>query len=245
MTKGKSLLVLLMVAAASAGALAVELDLKASASVDILDKYIWRGQQVGNKGVIQPSATIGQGGYSFNIWANMPINKNDSSGKPWNVQEFDYTFDYSGSYEKFAYSGGFIIYDYPNTLNATAQELYGSVGYDTFLSPSLEIYKGTYKVTGFYIKAAIEHSIELTETLALELGSSLAWADNQYNKTYFGGAPAGFNDFVLSAALPIDIGGVPLIPSLSYVTLVDDKVRAGHGPKSDNWILGIGSAIEF
>jgi len=245
MMKGKYIMVLLTVAAAGSSALAVELDLDASASVDIFDKYVWRGQQVGNQTVIQPSATIGQSGYSFNIWGNMPITKNDSSGKPWNIQEFDYTFDYSGSYEKFSYSGGFIIYDFPNTLNLTAHEIYGTVGYDTFLSPSLEIYKGTYKATGFYIKAVIEHSIELTETLALDLGSSLAWADNQYNKTYFNGAPAGFNDFILSAALPIDIGGVPLVPSLSYVTLMDDKVRAGHGPKSDNWILGLGSAIEF
>jgi hypothetical protein len=245
MMKGKSILILLAVAAVSTSAMAVELDLEASASVDIFDKYVWRGQQVGNKTVIQPSATIGQGAYSFNVWGNMPILKNDSSGKPWSFQELNYILDYAGSYDKFSYSGGFIIYDFPNTLNLTAHEIYGTVGYDTFLSPSLEIYKGTYKATGFYVKAAIEHSLELTETLALDLGSSLAWADNQYNKTYFGGAPAGFNDFVLSAALPIDVAGVPIVPSLSYVTLVDDKVRAGHGPKSDNWILGVGSAIEF
>lgn len=244
--KGKSLLVLLAVMAASGSAwAAVELDLEASAAADIFDKYVWRGQQVGNQTVIQPSATIGQGAYSFNIWGNMPITKNDSSGKPWNIQEFDYTLDYSGSYDKFSYSGGFIIYDYPRTIDATAHEIYGAVGYDCFLSPSVSIYKGTYKATGFYIRAAIEHSIELTETLALDLGSSLAWADNQYNKTYFNGAPAGLNDFILSAALPIDVGGVPLVPSLSYVTLMDSKVRAGHGPKSDNWILGIGSSIEF
>lgn len=243
MMKGKSLLVLLMVAAASSSALAIELD--ASASADIFDKFVWRGQQVGNKAVLQPSATIGKDGYSLNIWGNMPLNKNDSSGKPWNFQRLDYTLDYSGSYEQFSYSGGFIIYDFPNTIDMTAQEIYGIVGYDCFLAPSLSIYKGTYGATGFYVKAAIEHSLELTETLALDLGGSLAWADNQYNKTYFSGAPAGFNDFVLIAALPLDLGGVPLVPSLSYVTLMDNKVRAGHGPKSDNWILGIGSSIEF
>ncbi len=245
MMKGKSLLVLLVLAVVSGSAMAVELDLKASASADIFDKYVWRGQQVGNQTVVQPSAKVGHGAYSFEVWGNMPITKNDSSGKPWNFQELNYIFDYAGSCDKFNYSGGFIIYDYPRTVNATAHEVYGTVGYDCFLAPSLEIYKGSYKATGFYIKAAIEHSIEMTETLALDLGSSLAWGDNQYNKFYFGGAPAGLNDFVLSAALPLDIGGVPLVPSLSYVTLMDSKVRAGHGPRGDNWILGVGSSIEF
>lgn len=244
MIRSKSLWVLLTVATASSGAMAVELD--ASASVDIYDKYVWRGIETGKKGVIQPSATVGKNGFSFNLWGNMPINKDDYSGKPWAFNELNYTLDYSGSYEQFNYAAGYIIYDFPRNLDSTLQEIYGSVGMDILLSPTLSVYKGTYRATGFYVNLGVGHSIELTENLALDLGSSLGWADNQYNKFYFSGAPAGFNDFVVSAALPIDIAGIPLTPSLSYVTMVDDKVRGGNSPKkNDNWIIGIGSSIEF
>ncbi|MFC1761864.1 hypothetical protein ACFL6U_07260 [Planctomycetota bacterium] len=243
MMKGKKLLVLLVLAASSASVIAAELDVELGA--DIFDKYVWRGQQVGNQGVIQPSATIGTKGYSFNVWGNMPMTKNDASGQAWNFQELDYTLDYSGTYEGFNYSAGYIYYTYPRTSDTTAQEIYGAVGMDTFLSPTLSIYKGTYGVSGFYINLAAEHSLELTETLSLDLASSLGWGDNQYNKSYFSGAPAGLNDLVLSAALPVDVGGVTLVPSLSYVTLVNNKVRQGHTPKSDNWIIGIGTTFEF
>ena len=97
-----------------ASALAAELD--ASLSADFFDKYIWRGQMLGLKAVVQPSATIGKDGFSLNVWGNMPLSNEDSAGRSTNFNELDYTLDYSGEAGMIGYSAGFILYTFPRPV---------------------------------------------------------------------------------------------------------------------------------
>ena len=101
---------------------------------------------LGHMGVVQPSATIGKGGASLNVWGNMPMNDSDPAGKPWAFNELDYTLDYSGSAGIMGYSAGFILYTFPRPVSqqpqpASTQEIYGSLGFDTLLAPSITVYK--------------------------------------------------------------------------------------------------------
>ena len=38
-----------------------------------VSKYIWRGQRLTNDWSVQPSVTVGYGGFSFNAWGTMEI----------------------------------------------------------------------------------------------------------------------------------------------------------------------------
>ncbi|MHC4682672.1 MAG: hypothetical protein ACYTEK_28850 [Planctomycetota bacterium] len=53
---------------------------------------------------------------------------------------------------------------------------------------------------------------------------------------------------LLSLALPFEIGGLTVTPSVNYVTLVSDEIRRtdAYGRDSDDmWYAGIGFAKEF
>lgn len=258
MLKGKSVLVFSLVAVMSAGVFAAQLDVELGA--DVFDKYIWRGQNLGNKPVIQPSATIGKAGYSLNVWGNMPIHDKDVAGRAWNFNEVDYTLDYSGTAGMVNYSGGFIVYTFPRPVIAQpsspeAHEIYAGVGFDVFLAPEVTIYRGTKASDGFYLNAAVSHSLGLTEDLSLDLGASLAWADNKYNQDYWGTKKQALNDLVLSASIPVTVGGVDIVPSLSYTTLASSRIRSANatqqsggtfqGTGNDFWVLGVSAAIAF
>jgi hypothetical protein len=251
MIKGKGLLVLLTIAAAGASAMAAELDV--SLSADFFDKYIWRGQMLGLSGVVQPSVTVGKAGASLNVWGNMPMTSEDPAGKPWAFNELDYTLDYSGEAGIVGYSTGFILYTFPRPVinqptPKTTNEIYGSVGFDVLLSPSVTVYKDIKEIGGWYINAGIGHSIPLGDMLALDLSASLGWGDNKYNRGYWSGASGGLNDLALTAALPLDVGGgVSVVPSIGYVTIVEGKLRDTntYGPRKDYLIAGVGVAAEF
>jgi hypothetical protein len=72
----------------------------ASAGVDVLSQYIWRGFALSrNSAVLQPSVTVGYKGFSVNVWGNFDTGENappsltTRKGANWN--ETDFTLGYS------------------------------------------------------------------------------------------------------------------------------------------------------
>ena len=63
MVKGRYFIVLGVISAISTRILAAEL-LDISLSTDFFSRYIWRGQSLGHKAVIQPNVTLGKDGFS-------------------------------------------------------------------------------------------------------------------------------------------------------------------------------------
>lgn len=260
MLKGKSLLVVLVLCVLNASLWAIELDM--SLSADVASRYVWRGQNLGHTAVLQPSATIGKSGFSFNAWGNMPLSDVSSApgagGRRFTFNEVDFTLDYSGDLpgsDLVDYSAGFILYTFPSNTGVfsapSVHELYLGFSFDTLLSPSITFYRDTNITNGWYVNGGVGHSVELDESLALDLGASLGWGDSKYNNAYWTAGSttpgAALNDLVLSAALPLAVGNVSIVPSLSYVTLVESKIRSSNGfsGKSDFFVAGVGVAAEF
>ena len=270
MVENKSLVVLLVMVAVSASVMAVELDV--DLSTDFLSRYVWRGQDGGQTAVVQPSTTISKDGYSFNVWGNMPLSDISSApgaaGRQFTFTEVDLTLDYTGDVpgsDILDFSAGYIMYIFPSNTGAffapTFHELYAGLAVDTLLNPSVTIYRGitpqpsTTSANGWYINAGVDHSVALPtqEDLALDLSATIGWGDSNYNNNFWtklGAAAApgsGLNDLVVGASLPIEIAGVTLIPQVSYITLVESKVRSnnGLGGNSDFWVAGVGAAKAF
>lgn len=72
----------------------------ASAGVDVLSQYIWRGFALSrDSAVLQPSITVGYKGFALNVWGNLDTGENapaaltNRKGANWN--ETDFTFGYS------------------------------------------------------------------------------------------------------------------------------------------------------
>lgn len=187
-----------------------------SASVDILSQYVWRGQQLSDEVVIQPSVGISYGGFGANLWANY-----DTDTKEHN--ETDLTLSFSNSVDKLSYDAGYIYYALDSSgddgSGNDTQEFYLTLGYDVILSPSITVYYDFDEGDGAFIVAAIGHSFELPHKLSLDLGASASYnADNLVMGTDENGDE--FSDFyngTLSASLAIPItDAISVTPVIAY-----------------------------
>ncbi len=140
----------------------------ADLSVSFLSAYIWRGQQLSkNSLVIQPSATFSYKGFSANIWANYDTNLYKDIEALDNLTETDYTLSYDYDFGLLSASFGYIYY----ALNQAddSQEFYVSLGLNTFLSPTVTVYREFAHYPSTYLTLDVSHSFSLPRDMSLDL----------------------------------------------------------------------------
>jgi hypothetical protein len=225
-------------------------DVSVGVGADVLSKYVWRGQNLGDGAVFQPGASVGYKGLTGSIWGNLDMtDKNDNSG---NFTEVDYTIDYSGTmpgFDKLSYSVGAIYYDFPNTGLDGTTEVYVGFCLDVPASPGVTIYHDVDEADGTYVSFSAGHSIEKLGTLpvGLDLDVSLGWGNKTYNSFYWGTTGSELNDLVLSAGLPFEVAGITITPKVSLITLLGSDVKEADAYDTSNSVVvfGVGFAKEF
>ncbi len=201
--------------------------------VSILTDYVWRGQNYGEGGVIQPNLSIGFGyGLSLGVWANYNID-DDRYASSHQVNEVDYTIDYSRDLGPIGISLGAIYYDFPRTGGADTQEWYVGATVNILLSPSVTVYRDFHEIDGTYITLGIGHDIELNDKATLSLGGTLAYANEAYNKGYFSVSDPtidveddSLSDYNISISLAYALTDkVTVTPTISYSGFTDDDIK--------------------
>ena len=231
--------------------LRAEIPVGVDAEVSGVSKYIWRGMDVNDDFVIQPSITASVGGFSFNVWGNMDTtNYGKEAGygdKAGEFTEIDLTLDYAFSYKIASFDVGIINYTFPNSVGESTYEGYLSVGLDTFLSPTVSLYYDFDEVNGFYGNFGISHSFKISDVASLDLSSSIGYGSSNFNEGYFGDDSAGFVDFNMGASVGFKVGKyVTISPFLSYSSIVDDDLRDATAYKdNDNFYGGITISASF
>jgi hypothetical protein len=167
----------------------------ADASVGIYSKYIWRGYNLEDGPVIQPSLTVGYKGFAANLWGNLNLDEENATTNSYNWYETDFTLSYDGAYEKLGYSLGYIYYD---TDDGDTQEIYFGLSYDTILAPSITVYRDIQSFPGYYVNLGIGHSFSVTDKYTLDLGASAGY----YNVDDY----SALHDGVLSASMTFPVG---------------------------------------
>ena len=219
-----------------------------SGDAAMVSKYIWRGQRLTNDWSLQPSMTMGVGGFSFNVWGNMDltaVNEGDSlflrenplapagdhAGLKGKFSEVDYTFSYAHSFEEVSIDVGTIFYTFPerSASLASTTEIYGSVSLDAVpLAPSATLYidvdeTGASGDTGIYFLLAAGHSLPFAHNVfsGLDLSASLAFVNGGFGQFYYGADEAGAHDVSLTLSLPITLGeSVSASAFVTYSTLL-------------------------
>ena len=222
-----------------------------STTADVFSKYVWRGQNVVDDWVLQPSAGIGYKGFTASVWGNMDLHgETVDDGE---LNEVDYVIDYSNTFpgqEILAYSVGAIYYDFPNAQLPGTAEIYGGLSASASLSPAVTWFYDFDEADGSYIQFSVGHGVEKIAQWTkdaycdLEVGASLAYASAGYDDYYFGVNDSALNDLTLSAGLPISVGNWTIKPIIAYSMMIDDDIRKATG-KSDNLWGGINIAVEF
>ncbi len=227
-----------------------EITADVNADVSILSDYVWRGQNYGEGGIIQPNFSIGfASGLSLGVWANYNIDDNRYASHH-QVNEVDYTVDYSRDLGPVGISLGWIFYDFPRTGGLDTQELYVGVSLDVPLSPSITAYRDIHEVDGTYINASIGHDFSLSDLVTLSLGASLAWGSESYHNGYFGVKDDSLSDYNLSAAVAFALSDkITVTPMIAYSGLADDDLEkaaeTGFYEDDSNFYGGVNVSYSF
>lgn len=191
-------------------------------------KYVWRGLVLTDDPVLQPSFTISYKGLGLNMWANTDLT--DVNGTPGEINELDYTIDYSFSVDKVDATLGLIQYTFPHTDYEPTTEIFGSAGLSVLLSPTVSLYYDVDQVHGLYGTVGISHGFPLGEfkgiSPSLDLSGSIGYGSSDYNDGYFGVDDSGFVDLLLTATLSIPIDEyLSVAPFVSFMQLLDSDLR--------------------
>ena len=208
------------------------------AEVALLSQYVWRGYALSDSNlVIQPSISAGYKGFGLNLWGNLDTEYYDT-GKDFN--ETDLTLSYDKSFGMVGLGLGYIYY---GLEGEDSQELYASVSLDTFLVPTLTVYRDYDTFDSWYVLLGISHSFGLTEEVSLDLGGSVSYYsydDMDYSELH---------DGLISASIAIPIGEYcSLTPSLAYTfplsSKAEDELMDMEGDDS-HFVGGITLSIAF
>jgi len=243
----------------------------ASADVSVLSKYVWRGYELSDDSIVlQPSMTISYKGFSMNLWGNLDTDVDDAHGSNKDGSQFnetDWTLSYAKSFGLVSLEVGYIYYaleDISSDYDITeapddSEELYLSVGFDTFLAPTLTVYREIAHLPGWYFTFDLSHSFELPRKITLDIGGSVGYyysddsdfveiKDHQETRTKY----QNFHNGLISVGLTIPINSFCSVsPMLAYsFPLTDDaddqiKYANGFSDDSDYAFGGVTISIVF
>lgn len=229
--------------------------LTATVSVNYYTKYVWRGQNVNDTSVLQPSISGSAYGFTGSIWANIDMT-NQSQTVPENAMEFseiDYSLDYSSDVpgiKKLGFSTGVIHYLFPNTSLKSTTEIYAGINVKAPLNPRLTWYGDVNSIEGNYLQFSLGHSFEKLATwsndysMGLSLSGSIAWASAGYNRGYFGIDANKFNDLTVGIIFPINLKHVTISPSLNMSTMLSERIGDATYERNNIW-FGVGLSKSF
>ena len=250
---GKRLLVLgvvtVLAATTALGQEAAEKSWSIDLDATFNSKYVWRGISLTNDPVFQPTVAVSWKGFTASFWGNMDLT--DINGTEWNFNEIDLTLDYSWSWDIVGFSVGVIHYRFPNIRLPSTTELYGAVGLDVPLSPTLTVYQDVDLVNGTYANLSIGHTFEdvwqLAEDIAMsvDLSGAVGYGSGTHNAFYYGSAASGFTDLLLALGLPVQIGEHwTVTPAVNYSILLDGRIRDAV-PNDANMWAGLSFTFTF
>jgi len=231
----------------------------ASGEVGLLSQYVWRGFGLSRDSlVIQPSLTVSYLGFSLNLWGNLDTDVYEGSFEgqaKWT--ETDMTFGYERAFGPVTLGLGYIYYALDGTEDS--KEIYGSLGLDVPLSPTLTVYQEIGAYPGTYITLGISYGVSLPKGMSLDLSAAASYYvsrtdkivtyDDQLNPT--GDRFKNFQDGTIGASLSIPLGrNLTLQPLLAYSfplgNEADNLLRAGsYGQKSHHLFGGISLGLSF
>lgn len=228
---------------------------KIAVAADYFSRYIWRGQNINDRSVLQPAISASTYGLTGSIWGNIDLTDKSQTApdNAWEFSEFDYTLDYSAAVpgvEWLNVSVGTIHYEFPNTAYKPTTEIYGGLTLGVPLSPSIKIYRDVDEINGSYFQFGLVHTFEKLVVWSencccgLQLGANVGWASSAYNGGYFGVDDGKFNDLTLSAGLCVQIGSWMVRPNVNYSTMLSDSIREATDKSSNLW-CGAGLSTLF
>ena len=213
-----------------------------------MSTYVWRGAVLTDDSVFQPSLTGAMGNLSVNLWGNMNLTDENGAAQ---MNEWDYTVDYSTSFDAIGLSVGIIGYTFPNSGGPGTTELYMGASYDTLFSPSVTIYQDIEAVSGTYVSLGAGYGIPVGDITCIDISGSLGFGSGDMNIALYGNplSGAGLADVLVGVSAPFTITDTfSVTPSVSLASILDaDGQDAYEAADSDytNVFFGLTASAAF
>jgi hypothetical protein len=231
-------LVIVLMSLAPIAAQADESPIKISADVPYFNKYVWRGVNLINDPVIQPSINLEFKGWNLNFWGNYDINNSKQ------FDEYDVTLTYTGELAQGSWTAGYIDYAFPHSGIKHTRELYGNFTFNQDYSPYVELNLDTDEVDGFYARVGAQKAIN-TAAGEIELHGWFGYGSNKMNNALYGNNKAGLADFGLEATWSKQLSeNATGYVKLGYTALLHKNHLYGASDRN-NLIFGFGVGYGF
>lgn len=232
--------------------IAVAEDLSVSISIDYNSEYVFRGVSLA-RGALQPGIEISKNGFTAGVWSSTAIGEASAIAG----DEIDIYAGYSWAPSSIVSADiGATIYHYPdiegNLLdfgNASTFEVYGGLGFDVPLSPTIYTYYD-FDLEALTVEGGFSKNMPVAEktTLDLSLTAGLVSLDNGTDYEY-GAASANIN-YELSDSISFKLGANYALSSTEslnfrrFTNLATGSDFAATTDKSKFW-LGLGVSANF
>jgi len=196
----------------------------------MLNAYVWRGQVVNDKAVLQPAVTAARGAFSINSWGNFNLTDNVTDDSA-DFSEIDLTVAYSKTLGIFGAGMGYIEYAFPNTAAAATREVYLSCSLQALpVVPALTVYYDFNEADGFYGNFSMTYGYKFCDSVSASIFTSLGAGCADYNNFYFGIDDAALNDLNIGCSFAIKISDSLLLsPAVQYTALMDGEIDDASG----------------
>ncbi len=201
--------------------------------VDLVSHYIFRGVVTTDKPTAQPSLTVGFGesGFSFNIWGSAAL-KQRSIQETGDELDFTITFDRNlgEQYENVGLTAGYIQYTFPSQTKGDklTGELFAGLSLDSFLSPSLTLYRDLGLFDYWYLNGSIGHEFQLTSEgdVSLAVSGDLGYSNlaDRFE----------FNHVGVSVSLNASRSYFSLSPTIGIIRWIED-INEGRDEQTQVW----------
>lgn len=206
-------------------------------SVTFLSKYIWRGQNLGDKPVMQVAASISGDGLTLDVFGNYSLSRDKAtdSGRYQELTELDYTASYefnvgealekfdmesAGIMDPLSISTGYTFYTFPNLdfkeSTSFSHETFLGVSYDILLQPFFTWYWDVDSGSGSYLQFGGSHTFEFGEGVSATIGTAFGYNHEQWTDQ------RGWSDALITGEVAIPVFNYfTITPSLGYSIILD------------------------
>lgn len=194
-------------------------------------KYLWRGQLLYDKSVLQPGLDLNYKKLSLGLW--MSYNTLDSAdkfglGDAYKFGEADVTISFSDSYKKLGYSLGYTYYTFPNFFGLSSEYSLG-LSMDVFLSPGIILYYDVAKEggDGGYLDFAL--SFPFTLGIDFSFDTSVGYNLGQW------GLDESVTVLGLNLSATYSIGSIDITPGVFGQIALDDQYKTSDDKVFDGF----------
>lgn len=223
-------------------------DVSISADVGLFSAYVWRGQVLNDRAVVQPSVTAAKGPFSLNVWGNLNLVGDDQQ----DTTELDYTAAYTLplNTDDVTVDVGMIFYTFPgdgNTAEETEELFVTATLNNILLTPVASLYYDFDEAEGFYGNLAISQGVEISDAMSAEIGGSIGYGSQNYNKYYFGNddAEGSLNDYNVYVSADYALSEKLSVGALLQYTMLDGSVDNSGYEANDLLWGGVSLSYQF